>query len=706
MPVKCAKPHVILVPKQAETLGAGLIASLDYKRGRQDAAQSAKGIPSLMTFTASFAQRTFGTHQSVVIASVAGLMFGATPALSQTNSTVYNPNVPAGSPVDPTGLSQYLPSTANTQPQTATSSTPATPSTTTPLFEPVTIDRNASNARDTSAVPRTNDNGLLDLESLRLRQPLKPGEFEIWARQVTGRNLKRFGADLLLPSAGDFSVPATSTIPPDYALNIGDTVSISLTGSTEGSVDVEIDRNGQIFLPNVGSITLLGVHYRDLHDRISAAVGRKYRGYEVAVSIKRLRGVRVYVTGFANHPGAYSVNSLSTLVNAVLQAGGPSAGGSFRSVKLYRNGREVTDFDLYSALRKGDLSLDPLLQNEDVLFIPPLGQEVAVIGSVNEEAIYEIRPGETLADTLRLAGGPTAVADPSRVILYRLSDQDTVGSRQIARADATGYLASNGDIVQILPQGTLARPLERQQAIVRIEGEVNKPGNYFVPPNTPLEEVVKMAGGLTPRAYVYGTRFSRESVRAQQRASFLEAVDQMELSLAAAPLAGDRLIDASERQAQIAAGRLFLSQLRQKEPDGRLVLDLASTDQALPGTLLLENNDRIVIPPRVDTVGVFGAVYRPASFLLGQGKPDRIKDYVQQAGGTIRGSDPGNIFVVRANGSVLTRKRGALNARVMPGDTVFVPVRTQSASTLAKIRDITQIIFQLGLGVAAVAVLR
>lgn len=678
--------------------------------------QDAKGNSRLMDlFPLTVRQGTASPRASACLRRVAAtsllaLTFGIAPLSAQ----VTQGNIPSGSPLDPSNTAQSLSQGSNGQAQSQSQNGVSNSQST--IYEPVSVDRssNRQNGSSTSGTAngttqngvRVGENGLLDLDSLRLRQPAIPGEFETWAKQVTGRDLKRFGNDLLLPGARDFAVPATSTIPPDYALNIGDTVSIALTGSVEGSVDVEIDRDGNIFLPNVGTVSLVGVRYRDLQDRIAVAVGRKYRGYEVSVSIKRLRGVRVYVTGFANHPGAYSVNSLSTLVNAVLQAGGPSAGGSFRAIKLYRNGREVADFDLYELLRRGNRSRDPLLENEDVLFIPALGKQVAVIGSVNEEAIYETKPGESVADLVALAGGPTNVADLSRVILYRLSDQDTVGSRQIDRAIAAGLATEGGDIIQLLPQGTLARPLEKQQAIVRIEGEVNRPGNYYVPPNTPLDQVVQMAGGLTARAYVYGTRFSRESVRAQQRTSFLEAIDQMELTLAAAPINGDRLIDASERQTQLAAVRTFLDQVRRKEPDGRVVIDLSPTDRALPGSLLLENNDRIVIPPRVDTIGVFGAVYRPASFLLSSGKKDRVKDYLDRAGGPIRGGDRGNIFVVRANGSVLTKRRGALAARVLPGDAVFVPVRTQSSSLLAKIRDVTQIIFQLGIGAAALAAIR
>ncbi|MFT4026844.1 MAG: SLBB domain-containing protein [Novosphingobium sp.] len=630
-------------------------------------------------------------------ASVTTILLLSMPAAAQLASSS---SIPQGSPVDSETASQ-------SGQQNGQNSSNISGQTLSTPYEPVSVNGQASTEREgaegMTAGPRRAQNGALAIDSVDLKKPAAPGEFEKWAREVTGRPLKRYGTDLLIAGARDFAVPSTTTVPPDYALNVGDTVSIALTGSVDGSVDAEIDRDGRIFLPNIGSVSLVGVHYRDLKDRIAAAVGRQFRGFEVAVSIKKLRGVRVYVTGFANNPGAYSVTSLSTLANAVLAAGGPAAGGSFRSIKLYRNGAEVADFDLYQLLRKGNRSLDPLLQNEDVLFIPPVGKQVAVIGSVNEEAIYETRAGESLAEVLALAGGPTDVADASRLILYRLSDQDTVGSRQIDRMAASTQLAEGGDIIQILPQGTLTRPLDRQQAVVRIEGEVNRPGNYYVPPNTPLAQIVEMAGGLTPRAFVYGTRFYRESVRAQQRRGFLEAVDQMDSTLAAAPLNGDGLGDAGERQTQIMAARAFIEKLRTKEPDGRLVIDMTPDQATLPLNLPVENNDRIVVPPRVETVGVFGAVYRPASFLLHDGKAQRVKDYVLEAGGTVRAADKGNIFVVRANGSVLTRSRGALDARVLPGDTVFVPIKTQSSSIWAKLRDISAIAFQFGISAAAIA---
>jgi protein involved in polysaccharide export with SLBB domain len=172
--------------------------------------------------------------------------------------------------------------------------------------------------------------------------------------------------------------------------------------------------------------------------------------------------------------------------------------------------------------------------------------------------------------------------------------------------------------------------------------------------------------------------------------------------LISAPLTADQSIPPAEREAQLEAANTLLERLRRNEPDGRLVLDIPYRSASLPGDLLLENNDAIVIPPRIDTVGVFGAVYRPASFRLGQ-RSIRVKDYLRRSGGPTRVADKSNIFVVRASGEVLTRKMGAMSAVVRPGDVVFVPVRAQHTSFWAKLREITTVIFQLGLGAATVA---
>lgn len=534
-----------------------------------------------------------------------------------------------------------------------------------------------------------------------IKKPPQPGEFEKYIEALLGRKVPLFGTKLVLPSLRDFAAPATATVPPDYIVQPGDKIDIALSGSLEGSVEREVDTNGKIFLTGVGAVRVAGVRNSDLHDLVARAIGTKFRGFTASVTITKLRGIRVYVTGLANNPGAFTVSSLSTLANAVFQAGGPSEGGSWRTIKLYRNGRQVADFDLYQLMRGGSRVSDVQLQNEDVLFIPPAGPQVAVIGSVHEEAIYEAKPGESVADILAAAGGANTVGDPAHFVLYQTGDPERAGPQWLATSLAAATPIGAGDIVQVLSTGTLAMPIAQQKVLVRIEGEVQKPGVYFVPPGTTFADIVGQAGGLTSKAYSFGTKFTRQSVKIQQQESFKEALDQLEISLAAAPLSQDPTLAAGDRDSQLAAARAVLVRLREAKPDGRVVLGIAPDATTLPGNVVLENNDAIYIPPLASTVGVFGAVYRPASFLIdADHKGKRVRDYIDQAGGSLRSADKGGIFVVRANGEVISKKRGSLNTTVLPGDVIFVPVRTQPNLFWAHLRDITSTLFSFGLSAA------
>ncbi len=535
-------------------------------------------------------------------------------------------------------------------------------------------------------------------------EPAEPGEFERYVERQLGRKLPRYGANLLIPQARDFAVSPSTTIPPSYVVNPGDWLSVRSTGSVEANFDVKVERDGTIFMPTIGRVQVAGTRYADLETVVSKAMSSRYRKFDVTVTIPKLRGMRVYVTGFANKPGAYTISSLSTLANAVLAAGGPSGGGSFRSIQLIRQGRLIREFDLYTLLRSGDQSQDTVLENEDMIVIPSVGAQIAISGSINEEAIYEAKVGETIADIIeRYAGGLNALADTTRVMLYRVEYLKTKGSQELTMDEAGATRAQAGDIVQILSVGSIARPLEKQAVLVRIDGEVDRPGDYYVAPNTSMQEVLGLAGGLTDRAFVYGTKFTRVSVREQQRESYKEAVDQLETALLSAPLKGNDLQDPGAAARQVAAAQAVLAKLKEAEPDGRIVLSITPNTATLPGAMALENNDHIYIPPRPTTVGVFGSVYRPGSFEIDSRL--RVKDLVDRAGGPTRFADKGAIFLMRANGEVIPKNRGALNEPLVEGDLVFVPVRSQYSSAWSKIRDISTIILQLGLGAAAFAVL-
>jgi polysaccharide export outer membrane protein len=536
-------------------------------------------------------------------------------------------------------------------------------------------------------------------------RPAKPNEFEYFVSTVADKPLRRFGSSLLVPGARDFTAPPTVSVPPDYRLNPGDELIVSVTGAAQASgLRLVLDSEGRVTIPRVGAVNLGGVRYADAEGVLSRQIARQYRDFRVDVSVGRLHGITVYVTGFVATPGSYTVSSLSTLANAVLAAGGPSAGGSFRSIQLRRGGRLLSDFDLYDLLLKGDKSGDMVLQSGDVIFVAPVGRQVAVIGSVNQEAIFEAAPKDTLYDVLLYAGGVSTVADDSRLLVLDPLDQARGGWQELTPQQIQTRAVSRGEIVRVLSAVGIARPLEQQPVLVTISGEVARPGRYYFQPGTQMSVVIEKAGGLTTRAFPYASIFTRESVRRQQRVSYDRALKDMELLLTTQPLVSANR-DARLQPAALAAVQSVVSQLRAREPDGRLVLDLPVAARGLPGDVVLENNDSIHIPAEPVTVGVFGAVPNPASFGYVRGRT--IGDFLKKAGGIQKLGDKSGIFVVRANGSVIAARgglfgHGILDEQALPGDLLYVPVDANRGEFWAKLRDITSVFFNGAIAAATV----
>lgn len=551
---------------------------------------------------------------------------------------------------------------------------------------------------------RVRSDGTEDTGSVARQAVAPPNEFEAYVSEIADKRLRRFGSNLLVPSARDFIVPATTAVPGDYRINPGDDIELGLSGSINADkLRLRVDPDGRIFVPRIGAVRVAGVRYGDLQSVLAAQVARQYQGFQVSVSIAQLHSLTVYVTGFAQTPGSYTVNSLATLVNAVLEAGGPSAGGSFRSIQLRRNGRLVSDFDLYDFLLKGDKSGDAQLRNGDVIFIAPIGAQVAVIGSVNNEAIFEARPTDSLTDVLIYAGGVNTVGDDTRLLVLEPLNVGS-GWTELSPSEAAGRVVKRASVLRVLSGIGIARPLARQPVIVTLQGEVAKPGRYYVAAGTTMAQAIALAGGLTTDAFPYGSVFTRESIKLEQRLSYDRALRDMEFQLTAEPLTSAD--STSQDQAgRISAVRLLVSQLSKQKPAGRLVFQGEPGANSMPADLVLQNNDGLYVPPVPVTVGVFGSVPSPASFAYAPGAT--IGDYLKLAGGVQKIGAKSQIFIVRANGTLVERHRGVfsgsiLNEQALPGDLIYVPINGSRGSFLKVLRDATQLVLAGALSAATV----
>jgi protein involved in polysaccharide export with SLBB domain len=298
-----------------------------------------------------------------------------------------------------------------------------------------------------------------DSKNNKKQAPLPPNEFQKYLLQTTGQILPLFGADFFENLNNSNAQYARSPVGDDYVLGAGDQLLIRIWGSTSAETTVNIDRQGAIAIPKLGTLRLAGVKAGQVDAVVKAFFSKFYKDIEVSVALGKLRKITVFVVGQSRNPGSYALSSQSTLTSALFASGGPSAGGSIRRVQLKRQGQTVAEFDLYAFLGKGDKSADIKLQDGDVLFYPRAAGFMAFLGKVNSPGVYEIKEGagskdnnETLADYLNLAGGLPVTADPRRATLERVQpgiDQPR-SVQDIALTPASLQTPiKNGDVVTV-----------------------------------------------------------------------------------------------------------------------------------------------------------------------------------------------------------------------------------------------------------------
>ncbi|ARN23352.1 polysaccharide biosynthesis/export family protein [Piscinibacter gummiphilus] len=305
--------------------------------------------------------------------------------------------------------------------------------------------------------------------------PQRPSEFQKFVEAATGRQLQPFGARFFNEAADSFSPVDNVPVSADYMVGPGDQLLIRAWGSIDVDYRATVDRSGQISLPKVGTFTVAGTRASNLESHLRAQIGRLFTNFNLNVTLGQLRGVKVFVVGPARVPGVYTLASQSTMLSAVVAAGGPSANGSMRKVSLRRDGRTVAEIDIYDFLVQGDKSKDVQLAAGDVIVFQPAGPRVAVTGTIDSPAIYELKSEkEPVADVLRYAGDSPVLVNPNRVQVERIDTARTGAARFVEqfKLDAAGLQKplQDGDVLTLLPispafsnavtlRGAVAQPL-------------------------------------------------------------------------------------------------------------------------------------------------------------------------------------------------------------------------------------------------------
>ena len=283
--------------------------------------------------------------------------------------------------------------------------------------------------------------------------------------------------------------------------------------------------------------------------------------------------------------------------------------------------------------------------------------------------------------------------------------------------EAANLSLEPGDVVTVFSTADLKVPQNEQTRYVRLEGEFSSAGVYSARPGETLRQLVERAGGLTAQAYLFGSEFVRTSSRVEQQQRLDDLVNSLErqVTSAAANVRGTVISpeEAASANSQIEGQRQLVRKMREVRATGRIVLDL---DPRLPGVgglpdLPLEDGDVFTVPSRPAFVNVVGAVYNGTSFLYREDK--RLGDYVREAGGPTRTADARHAFLIRADGSVVSKSwarglfsQGFEGLPLNPGDTVVVPEQINRTTFLKGLKDWSQVFAQFGLGAAAINILR
>jgi polysaccharide export outer membrane protein len=321
-------------------------------------------------------------------------------------------------------------------------------------------------------------------------------EFQDFVLQSTGRELPIFGADLFRNVPSTFAPADDIPVMPDYVIGPGDEIQIRAWGQIIVDYSAVVERNGTINVPRVGEINVAGIKANDLPSYLKTVFGRVFRNFQLTATLGKLRSMQIFVVGQAKRPGSYTVSSLSTLVTAVFAAGGPSSTGSMRSIQLKRNNRVVADLDLYDLLVSGDKSRDVQLLPGDVIYIAPVGPLVAVTGSVNAPAVYELRQNTPLFDLIRWAGGLATTAAGQKATVERIEDR-TVRKVEDFPLDASGVARPlrDGDLV------TVYSLVPRFDNAITLRGNVAQPGRLPWRDGLRVRDLIPEREALVSREY-------------------------------------------------------------------------------------------------------------------------------------------------------------------------------------------------------------
>jgi len=328
--------------------------------------------------------------------------------------------------------------------------------------------------------------------------------------------LPYFGYDIFKRDPNLFQESSSGAFSTNYLIGPGDEIIVMLWGETQFRQVFSVDREGFVFIPEIGQVFVNGLNLKLLELKLLKVFSQSYASLNprdqkpstfIDISLGKLRPLRIHVLGEVKQPGAYTVSPGATLFSALYYFNGPTKLGSLREIQLIRGDKHVASIDFYDYLLTGKKIEDINLQVDDVIFIPKRLKTVQIDGEINRRGIYELKKSEDLSTLIKIAGGLKKTAYLKRAQIDRIipfDDRDSVGMDRI-------YLDINLEESNKLDEGAILQDDDKiqifsiqdlRQNVVEIRGAVSRPGMYDLGDSLSIKQLIDKADGLLGDAYL------------------------------------------------------------------------------------------------------------------------------------------------------------------------------------------------------------
>jgi len=496
---------------------------------------------------------------------------------------------------------------------------------------------------------------------------------ETLLESIGDKRVTPFGANLF---AGGYESERIDGLSEDYLIAPGDKINIWIWGAVSFSQVVTVDNQGNIFLPNIGPVSVLNTKASQVNQKVTAAIKKVYKkGVQVYVNLLSATPVSVFITGNIIRPGQYAGLANDSLLYFLKRAGGiDNERGSYRHISHHRGGNLLASYDLYNFLKNGDLEKYPF-KDGDTLIVEKLGPQIKVSGKVRYPFAFELKSskvsGGELIEMVNINSdvshvGVSGTRDKGPVSIY-LPVQDFKG---IELKDGDSVLFNDDLRVDVLD--------------IKISGSYKGPSYYSVKKKTRLQELLASIEVDPNLADVRSIYINRASIAIKQKQALEDSLQRLERSVFTAPASSDGEARIRAQEAQLVME--FVQRARKVKPSGRVVV----SDGKNVANIQLENEDEIVIPVKTDLVLVSGEVLMPQAIVY---KPQAdVEDYISWAGGFTERAEDDDIPVLKPNGMLVLDGKTHIQA----GDQIIVLPKIDSKN-MQLVKDITQIVYQLAI---------